>query len=124
MTANDTAFQFAAANIRFGAGITREVGDDLVDLGARRTMVLIDPALRDSSTGETVISSLKAARRNATRMGLRAAQFIAMKAADTAQFLSRAHYRPEVVIMDPPRTGASALMEPVARLRARSVLYV
>ncbi|HEV7999265.1 MAG TPA: hydroxyacid-oxoacid transhydrogenase, partial [Planctomycetaceae bacterium] len=62
MPTNDTAFQFAAANIRFGAGITREVGDDLVDLGARRTMVLIDPALRDSSTGETVISSLKAAR--------------------------------------------------------------
>jgi hydroxyacid-oxoacid transhydrogenase len=62
MTTHDTAFQFAAANIRFGAGITREVGDDLVDLGARRTMVVIDPALRDSSTAETVISSLKAAR--------------------------------------------------------------
>ena len=61
MTAHDTAFQFAAANIRFGAGITREVGDDLIDLAARRTMVVIDPVLRDSPTGETVIASLKAA---------------------------------------------------------------
>jgi hydroxyacid-oxoacid transhydrogenase len=61
MTPHDTAFQFAAANIRFGAGITREVGDDLVDLGAKRTMVVVDPVLRDSQTGETVISSLKAA---------------------------------------------------------------
>jgi hydroxyacid-oxoacid transhydrogenase len=62
MTPHDTAFQFSAANIRFGAGITREVGDDLIDLAARRTMVVIDPVLRDSSTGETVLASLKAAR--------------------------------------------------------------
>jgi hydroxyacid-oxoacid transhydrogenase len=62
MTTHDTAFQFAAANIRFGAGITREVGDDLTDLGARRTMVVIDPVMRDSPTGETVLASLKAAR--------------------------------------------------------------
>jgi len=62
MTTHDTAFQFAAANIRFGSGITGEVGDDLNDLGARRTMVVIDPAVRDSSTGETVLASLKAAR--------------------------------------------------------------
>jgi hydroxyacid-oxoacid transhydrogenase len=62
MTTHDTAFQFAAANIRFGAGITPEVGDDLTDLGARRTMVVIDPVMRDSPTGETVLASLKAAR--------------------------------------------------------------
>jgi hydroxyacid-oxoacid transhydrogenase len=62
MTAHDTAFQFSAANIRFGAGVTREVGDDLVDLAARRTMVVIDPVVRDSPVGETVLSSLKAAR--------------------------------------------------------------
>jgi len=62
MTTHDTAFQFAAANIRFGSGITREVGDDLVDLGARRTMIVIDPVLRDSQTGETVIAALKSAK--------------------------------------------------------------
>ena len=35
-TTNDTAFQMAASNIRFGTGITGEVGMDLVDLAARR----------------------------------------------------------------------------------------
>jgi hydroxyacid-oxoacid transhydrogenase len=62
MTQFDTAFQFAASNLRFGTGITREVGDDLVDLGVRRTLLLIDGALRNTPTAETVFSSLKAAR--------------------------------------------------------------
>ena len=55
----DTAFQMAASNIRFGRGITREIGMDLVDLKARRTMVVIDPALRDHPVGHTVLESLK-----------------------------------------------------------------
>lgn len=55
----DTAFQMSASNIRFGRGITREVGMDLVDLEARRTMLVIDPALRDHPVGETVVASLK-----------------------------------------------------------------
>lgn len=58
----DTAFQFAAANLRFGAGITREVGHDLVDLGARRTMVLVDPTLRNALPAESVFASLKESR--------------------------------------------------------------
>jgi hydroxyacid-oxoacid transhydrogenase len=62
MSANDTAFQFAAANLRFGTRITHEVGDDLADLGVKRTLFLVDPALRDSQSAETVIASLKAAR--------------------------------------------------------------
>ena len=56
---HDTAFQMAAANIRFGRGITREIGMDLVDLGAKRTMLVIDPVLVDTPTGETVTASLK-----------------------------------------------------------------
>jgi len=56
----DTAFQMAASNIRFGRGVTREIGMDLVDLGARRTLLVIDPALVDSATGETVTASLRA----------------------------------------------------------------
>jgi hydroxyacid-oxoacid transhydrogenase len=48
MSANDTAFQFAASNLRFGTGITHEVGDDLADLRVKRTLLLVDPALRDS----------------------------------------------------------------------------
>ena len=41
----DTAFQMAASNIRFGRGITHELGMDLVAMDVRRTMVVIDPAL-------------------------------------------------------------------------------
>ena len=57
---HDTAFQMAASNIRFGQGITREIGMDLVNLGARKAMLVIDPALVDSPVGETVIGSLRA----------------------------------------------------------------
>ncbi len=58
----DTAFQFAASNLRFGTGITHEVGHDLIDLGARRTLVFVDPALRQTETGATVLAALRAAR--------------------------------------------------------------
>lgn len=57
---HDTAFQMAASNIRFGTGVTREIGMDLVNLGAKRTMVVIDPALVDSPVGETVLRALRA----------------------------------------------------------------
>lgn len=54
----DTAFQMAASNVRFGSGITREVGMDLRDLGVSRTMVVIDPALVGSPSAETLTASL------------------------------------------------------------------
>ncbi len=54
----DTAFQMAASNVRFGHGITREVGMDLRDLGVSRTMVVIDPALVGSPSAETLTASL------------------------------------------------------------------
>ena len=58
---NDTAFQMAASNIRFGQRVTREVGMDLQDLQARRTLLVIDPALRDLPVGHAVRESLQAA---------------------------------------------------------------
>jgi 23S rRNA (uracil1939-C5)-methyltransferase len=68
--------------------------------------------------------AIAAASRNAARLKFRDAQFIAMKASATADFLHRARYRPEVVILDPPRTGALDLMEPIIKLRSPSVIYV
>ena len=59
--ANDTAFQFAASNIRFGSGCTREVGFDLQDLGVKRVLVVIDPALVNLHPGITVRESLESA---------------------------------------------------------------
>lgn len=57
---HDTAFQIAIANLRFGTGVTREVGMDLRELGARRVMLVIDPALTDLAPGVTVVESLNA----------------------------------------------------------------
>ncbi len=56
----DTAFQMAMSNIRFGTGITREIGMDLVELGLRRVMLVIDPVLVDLPTGAAVVESLRA----------------------------------------------------------------
>lgn len=56
---NDTIFQMAASNIRFGAGCTSEIGMDLRDLSARRTMVLLDPNLRALPVAEVVQDSLE-----------------------------------------------------------------
>jgi 23S rRNA (uracil1939-C5)-methyltransferase len=68
--------------------------------------------------------AVSAAARNAARLSLGRANFVAMKAAEMARFLARARYRPQTVILDPPRTGAADLMEPIAKLRPRAVIYV
>ncbi len=68
--------------------------------------------------------AIAAAARNAARLKFHDAQFVAMKASATADFLHRARYRPEVIILDPPRTGAPDLMEPIIKLRAPGVIYV
>lgn len=56
---HDTAFQMAASNIRFGQGVTREIGMDLADMGAKRTLVVMDPMLVGGSIGETVLGALR-----------------------------------------------------------------
>jgi hydroxyacid-oxoacid transhydrogenase len=55
---HENAFELAAASIRFGPGVTREVGMDLADLGARRVMVLTDPNLRDLPPVAAVLEAL------------------------------------------------------------------
>ena len=47
---NEIAFEMAASSLRFGAGVTREVGKDLVDLGVRRALVVTDPNLTRTRT--------------------------------------------------------------------------
>jgi 23S rRNA (uracil1939-C5)-methyltransferase len=69
-------------------------------------------------------AAIAAAARNAERLKFRDAQFIAMKASATADFLHRARYRPDVIILDPPRTGALDPMEPIVKLRAPALIYV
>ena len=57
--ARDTAFEMAASAVRYGAGVTREVGMDAVDRGLHRVMVLTDPLLRVHAAVETVLESLR-----------------------------------------------------------------
>lgn len=54
----DTAFEMAQSTIRFGEGITREVGMDLKDRGLRRVMVLTDATLRELPPVHTALESL------------------------------------------------------------------
>ena len=56
----DTAFEMAVSNIRFGQGITREVGMDLKDRGLRRVMVLTDAKLKEQSSVQTVLAAIEA----------------------------------------------------------------
>jgi 23S rRNA (uracil1939-C5)-methyltransferase len=68
--------------------------------------------------------AIAAATRNALRLGFPQASFIAGKAMEALGFLVRAKYRPQVVILDPPRTGAAELMEPIVKMHPRSIIYV
>jgi 23S rRNA (uracil1939-C5)-methyltransferase len=68
--------------------------------------------------------AVAAAARNAERLGLKRAEFAAMEAAELTRFLLRARYRADVVIMDPPRSGARELIEPLLRMCAARVIYV
>ena len=68
--------------------------------------------------------AIEAARANAKRMGLEGTQFIAMRAVEGLRFLRQTGYCPDVLILDPPRAGAAYVIEPMARLKPRRVIYV
>lgn len=56
---NDYAFEMAVAAVRYGKGVTREVGADLAELGARKVLVLSDPTVARLSPVQTVVESLE-----------------------------------------------------------------
>src|SRR4029453_17831809 len=57
----ETAFELAASNIRFGAGVTREGGMDLVDLGPRRVLLVADPTLSRMAPVQIARDSIESA---------------------------------------------------------------
>jgi len=54
----DNAFEMATSSVRFGAGVTREIGPELADAGIARVLVITDPFVRDLHPVETVRQSL------------------------------------------------------------------
>jgi hydroxyacid-oxoacid transhydrogenase len=62
MTQHDTAFQVSMSNLRFGVGATREIGMDLEDMGLKRTLLVIDPRLRDLPIGGVVLAAMRSAK--------------------------------------------------------------
>ncbi len=54
----ETAFTMDTSSLKYGLGVTREIGFDMRSLGAKRVMVLVDPKLRSSQTLSTALDAL------------------------------------------------------------------
>ncbi len=55
----ETAFTIDTSSIKYGPGVTREVGYEMRRLGAGRVMVLTDPVMADSDPVEVALGSLR-----------------------------------------------------------------
>ena len=55
----DDAFEMATSGIRFGPGITAEIGMDLVDAGLHKALVITDPHLAGLPPVQNVLTSLE-----------------------------------------------------------------
>ncbi len=58
---HEIAFEMATSSVRYGVGVTREVGMDLADLGIKNALVVIDPVVARLPTGDVVRNSLDSA---------------------------------------------------------------
>lgn len=55
----ETAFTTSISSIKYGPGVTREVGHDMRELGSRRVMVVTDPNLTDSEPVSITLEALR-----------------------------------------------------------------
>jgi len=55
----ETAFTMATSSIKYGPGVTREVGYDMKKLGSSRVMVVTDPNLSDSEPVSIALEALR-----------------------------------------------------------------
>ena len=56
----ETAFTMDTSSIKFGPGVTREVGPDMQQLGVKRVMVVTDPNLANSQPVAGTLAALRA----------------------------------------------------------------
>jgi hydroxyacid-oxoacid transhydrogenase len=56
---NELAFEMATSTIRFGSGVTHEVGAELADQGKRNVLIFTDPNLRSLPPLASVFESLE-----------------------------------------------------------------
>jgi len=56
---NETAFTMDTSSIKYGPGVTREIGHDMRKLGARRVMVVTDPRLAKGESVAVVLAALR-----------------------------------------------------------------
>ena len=56
----DNAFEMAVAAVRYGAGVTRELGIELADRSLRRALIITDPVIAKLSPARAVVDSLDA----------------------------------------------------------------
>src|SRR5437870_3127866 len=59
--ADETIFTMDTSSIKFGVGATREVGDDMQALGARRVMLVTDPRVAGPEPVALALQSLRGA---------------------------------------------------------------
>ena len=59
---NETAVELAASSIRFGPGVTREIGMDLADAGLKRALIVTDPRVAKLPPTAAVIEALESER--------------------------------------------------------------
>jgi hydroxyacid-oxoacid transhydrogenase len=58
----DIAFEMAVSSVRFGVGVTREIGMDLAEMGATLVLVVTDPVVAKLPPVGTVVASLERSR--------------------------------------------------------------
>ena len=56
---NETAFNMASSNIRYGPGTSLEIGMDLADMGAENVMVVTDPNLAKLDFVSAILDALQ-----------------------------------------------------------------
>lgn len=74
---------------------------------------------------EIIDDAVKDARRNAEKLGVQNAIFVTGKAEDWLDKWQKEGFEPDVVVVDPPRTGLDKrLVETLKRIRPKKLIYV